>query len=175
MSGDPKNDYFSDRITEQILDALAHVRDLKVAARTSAFAFKGKAEDLRKVGEVLGVATVLEGSVQKSGDEMRITAQLIDTRSGYHLWSEKYDRKLTSLFAVEDEISKNIADKLHAQLAVGGMQTWVAKKTIDPGAHDFYLRGLLLIAARGPGLRSAVADFQQAVAIASDFEQAWAA
>ena len=100
MSGDPKNDYFSDGITEEILNALAQVPKLKVAARTSAFAFKGKEEDLRKVGEVLDVATVLEGSVQKSGDEMRITAQLIDTRSGYHLWSEKYDRKLTSIFAV---------------------------------------------------------------------------
>src|SRR6185312_9041039 len=85
MSGDPKNDYFSDGVTEEILDALAQIPNLKVAARTSAFAFKGKAEDLRKVGEVLDVATVLEGSVQKSGDEVRITAQLIDTRSGYHL------------------------------------------------------------------------------------------
>ena len=110
MSGDPKNDYFSDGITEEILDALAQVPMLKVAARTSAFAFKGKAEDLRKVGEVLDVATVLEGSVQKSGDEVRITAQLIDTRTGYHLWSEKYDRKLTSIFVVEDEISKAIAE-----------------------------------------------------------------
>src|SRR6185312_2339283 len=99
MSGDAKNDYFSDGITEEILDALAQLPNLKVAARTSAFAFKGKAEDLRKVGEVLDVATVLEGSVQQSGNEVRITAQLIDTRSGYHLWSEKYDRKLTSIFA----------------------------------------------------------------------------
>ncbi|HET6913808.1 MAG TPA: hypothetical protein VFH71_10790, partial [Rhodanobacteraceae bacterium] len=92
MSGDARNDYFSDGITEEILNALAQVPKLKVAARTSAFAFKGQEEDLRKVGEVLDVATVLEGSVQKSGDEVRITAQLIDTRTGYHLWSEKYDR-----------------------------------------------------------------------------------
>ena len=172
MSGDPKNDYFSDGITEEILDALAQVPNLKVAARTSAFAFKGKAEDLRKVGEVLDVATVLEGSVQKSGDEVRITAQLIDTRSGYHLWSEKYDRKLTSIFAVEDEISKAIADKLRVQLA-GGAQA--VQRTIDPRAHDFYLRGLPLIAARGPGLREAAADFQQAVAIDPGYAQAWAA
>jgi TolB-like protein len=88
MSGDPKNNYFSDGITEEILDALAQIPNLKVAARTSAFAFKGKAEDLRKVGEALDVATVLEGSVQRAGDEVRITAQLVDTRSGYHLWSE---------------------------------------------------------------------------------------
>src|SRR4029077_6371084 len=110
MSGDPKNEYFSDGITEEILNALAQIGDLKVAARTSAFAFKGKEPDLRKVGEILGVATVLEGSVQRAGDDVRITAQLIDARNGYHLWSEKYDRKLTNLFAVEDEISKAIAD-----------------------------------------------------------------
>ena len=175
MSGDPKNDYFSDGITEEILDALAQLPHLKVAARTSAFAFKGKAEDLRKVGEVLDVATVLEGSVQKAGDEVRITAQLIDTRSGYHLWSEKYDRKLTSIFAVEDEISKAIADKLEVQLEGAQRQSAAAQRSIDSRAHDFYLRGLPLIAARGPGLRQAAADFQQAVAIDPGYAQAWAA
>jgi serine/threonine-protein kinase len=173
MSGDAKNDYFSDGITEEILDALAQVPGLKVAARTSAFAFKGKAEDLRKVGEALDVATVLEGSVQKAGDEVRITAQLIDTRSGYHLWSEKYDRKLTSIFAVEDEISKAIADKLQVQLAAGSASTLVAQRTIDPRAHDFYLRGLTLLAARSVG--GAVGAFRQAVAIDPDYAQGWAA
>jgi len=172
MSGDANNDYFSDGITEEILDALAQVPKLKVAARTSAFAFKGKAEDLRKVGEALDVATVLEGSVQKSGDEVRITAQLIDTRSGYHLWSEKYDRKLTNIFAVEDEISKAIADKLKVQMAGGNGQTLVAHKAIDPRAHDFYLRGLTLLAARSVG--EAVSAFQQAVAIDPNYAQAWA-
>ncbi len=173
MSGDPKNDYFSDGITEEILDALAQLPNLKVAARTSAFAFKGKAEDLRKVGDVLDVATVLEGSVQKSGDEVRITAQLIDTRNGYHLWSEKYDRKLTNIFAVEDEISKAIADKLKVQMAGGSGSTLVAQKTVDPRAHDFYLRGLTLLAARSVG--EAVGAFRQAVAIDPDYAQAWAA
>ncbi|MGB6143232.1 MAG: tetratricopeptide repeat protein [Rhodanobacter sp.] len=172
MSGDPKNDYFSDGITEEILDALAQLPHLKVAARTSAFAFKGKAEDLRKVGDVLDVATVLEGSVQKSGDEVRITAQLIDTRSGYHLWSEKYDRKLTSIFAVEDEISQAIADKLKVQLAGGSGQSLVPQKTGDPRAHDAYLRGLTLLAARSVG--EAVDAFRQAVAIDPDYAQAWA-
>jgi TolB-like protein len=173
MSGDPQNEYFSDGITEEILDALAQLPNLKVAARTSAFAFKGKAEDLRKVGDVLDVATVLEGSVQKSGDEVRITAQLIDTRSGYHLWSEKYDRKLTSIFAVEDEISKAIADKLKVQLAGGNGSTLVAQKVIDPRAHDFYLRGLTLLAARS--VSEAVGAFRQAVAIDPEYAQAWAA
>jgi TolB-like protein/Tfp pilus assembly protein PilF len=173
MSGDPQNENFSDGITEEILNALAQVPNLKVAARTSAFAFKGKEEDLRKVGQVLDVATVLEGSVQQSGDEVRITAQLIDTRSGYHLWSEKYDRKLTSIFAVEDEISKAITDKLKVQLAGAGGQSLVAQKTIDPLAHDFYLRGLTLLAARS--VKEAADAFQQAVAIDPGYAQGWAA
>jgi len=171
MSGDPQNEFFSDGITEEILNALAQIADLKVAARTSAFAFKGKAQDLRHVGEVLAVAHVLEGSVQRSGDEVRITAQLIDTRSGFHLWSERYDRKLTNIFAVEDEISKAIADKLQLQLAgpgaVAGGGTTVTQ------AHDLYLRGLTLIAARGPGLRDAVAAFEQAVKLDPKYAQAW--
>lgn len=173
MSGDPANEYFSDGITEEILNALAQVPGLKVAARTSAFAFKGKAEDLRKVGRVLGVATVLEGSVQRAGDQVRITAQLIDTRSGYHLWSEKYDRKLTSIFAVEDEISRAIADKLKVQLAGAGGQPLFAQQSIDPRAHDFYLRGLTLLAARS--VAEAVAAFQQSVAIEPQYAQAWSA
>ena len=172
MSGDPTNDYFSDGITEEILNALAQVPALKVAARTSAFAFKGKDEDLRKVGDILGVATVLEGSVQRADDEVRITAQLIDTRSGYHLWSEKYDRKLANIFAVEDEISKAITDKLQVQLAGGSGQTLVAQKTIDPRAHDFYLRGLTLLAARS--VSEAVNAFQQAASIDPNYAQAWA-
>ncbi len=171
MSGDASQDYFSDGITEEILNALAQVPGLQVAGRTSAFAFKGKAEDLRKVGEALGVAVVLEGSVQKAGDQVRITAQLIDVRSGFHLWSDKYDRKLTDIFAVEDEISRAIADKLQAQLANGGL----TRKPVDPRAHDAYLRGLSLIAARGPGLRDAVAAFQSAVQIAPEYAQAWGA
>jgi adenylate cyclase len=172
MSGDAANEYFSDGITEEILNALAQIPGLKVAARTSAFAFKGKDPDLRKVGEVLDVATVLEGSVQRSGDDVRITAQLIDARNGYHLWSEKYDRKLTSIFAVEDEISKAIADKLKVQL--GGAHA-DAGNTADPQAHELYLRGLSLLAARGTGLRDAVAAFGRAVEIDPKYAQAWGA
>jgi len=175
MSGDPKNDYFSDGITEEILNALAQIPNLKVAARTSAFAFKGKEEDLRKVGEVLDVATVLEGSVQRSGDEVRITAQLIDTRSGYHLWSEKYDRKLTSIFAVEDEISKAIADKLRVQLVGGGGQSLIRNATADPEAHALYLRAIADIARRGPALEDAATLLQQATMRDAGYANAWAA
>src|SRR5262249_7235086 len=151
MSGDSKNDYFSDGITEEILNALAQIPGLKVAARTSAFAFKGKDPDLRRVGETLGVANVLEGSVQSAGDDVRITAQLIDTRSGFHVWSERYDRKLTSVFAVEDEISRAIAEKLRAQWS--GDQPLVRGGTRDPQAHALYLRGIAAIARRGEALK----------------------
>jgi TolB-like protein/Tfp pilus assembly protein PilF len=175
MSGDPKNDYFSDGITEEILNALAQVPNLKVAARTSAFTFKGREGDLRKIADTLDVATVLEGSVQKFGDAVRITAQLVDTRSGFQLWSEKYDRKLDNIFAVEDEISRAITDRLRLQWSAAADQPQKARHAIDPHAHDFYLRGLPLVAARGPGLREAAADFQQAVAIDPDYAQAWAA
>jgi TolB-like protein len=174
MSGDSANDYFSDGVTEEILNALAQIPNLKVAARTSAFAFKGKEEDLRKVGEVLDVATVLEGSVQKSGDEVRITAQLIDTRSGYHLWSEKYDRKLTSIFAVEDEISKAIADKLRVQLVGGGGQSLIRHATTDSQAHALYLQGIAEIAKRGAALRNAATLLQQATARDPGYANAWA-
>ena len=173
MSGDPQNEFFSDGITEEILNALAQIADLKVAARTSAFAFKGKDPDLRKVGETLGVATVLEGSVQRAGDDVRITAQLIDTRSGFHLWSEKYDRKLTNIFAVEDEISKAIADKLQLQLA--GIRPSGGANTANPKAHELYLRGLGLLAARGAGMRDAVDAFAKAVALDPQYAQAWGA
>ena len=172
MSGDPKNDYFSDGITEEILNALAQVPKLKVAARTSAFAFKGKEEDLRKVGEVLDVATVLEGSVQRSGDEVRITAQLIDTRTGYHLWSEKYDRKLTSIFAVEDEISKAITDRLKLQW--NGNRPLVRNGTRDMQAHALYLQAIAAIAARGAALKRAAALLEQATARDPGYVAAWA-
>jgi TolB-like protein/Tfp pilus assembly protein PilF len=173
LSGDPQQVYFSDGVTEEVLNALAQLPNLKVAARTSAFTFKSNASDVHEVGRVLGVATVLEGSIQKSGDEVRITVRLVDTRSGYQLWSENYDRKLNNIFAVEDEISNAVADKLRVQWS--SAQPLVVQKTVDPRAHDFYLRGLTLLAARGPGLRNAVADFQQAVSIDPDFAQAWGA
>ena len=117
--------------------------------------------------------TVLEGSVQRSGDDVRITAQLIDARSGFHLWSEKYDRKLTNLFAVEDEISKAIADKLQLQLA--GAHATGAGTTSNAQAHELYLRGLTLIAARGPGLRDAIEAFREAVKLDPQYAQAWGA
>jgi TolB-like protein len=173
LSGDQDNVYFSDGITEEILNALAQIPDLKVTARTSAFVFSGKHQDPRKVGETLGVANLLVGSVQKSGDQVRINVQLIDARTGYQRWSEKYDRKLSNIFAVEDEISNAIAGELKVQLTGGAGQALVAQQAIDPRAHESYLRGLSLLAARS--IREAADAFQQAVKLDPDYAQAWGA
>ncbi|HTI97079.1 MAG TPA: hypothetical protein VL425_11305, partial [Rudaea sp.] len=168
-----KNDYFSDGIAVEILNALAQIPALKVAGRTSAFAFRGKDENPHTIGGVLGVANVLEGSVQTAGDAVRITVQLVDARSGYQLWSENYDRKLTNVFAIEDEISNAVADKL--RLRWNEAQPLVAQQAVDPRAHDLYLRGLAEYAARGAALRDAVTHFQQALEIAPHYADAWAA
>ena len=174
MSGKSGNDDFSDGITEEILNALSQISDLKVVARTSAFQFKGRNVDLRQVGETLGVAYVLEGSVQRAGDEVRITAQLIDARSGYHRWSEKYDRKLTSIFAIEDEISKAIAGQMQVALGNGPEQPLVKPATTNPKAHESYLKGLARITERGSALSDAVKSFQEAIAIDPEYAAAWA-
>jgi len=105
MSSDPEQEYFSDGLSEEILNLLAKIPDLKVIGRTSSFAFKGKNQDLRAIGEALGARTVLEGSVRNSGERVRITAQLIDTSDGTHLWSEAYDRTITDVFAVQDDVN----------------------------------------------------------------------
>lgn len=173
MSAGTGNADFSDGITEEILNALAQIPELKVAARTSAFQFKGQNIDLRRVGETLAVAYVLEGSVQRSGDEVRITAQLIDARSGYHLWSEKYDRKLTSVFAIEDEISKAIAALMRVTLS-GGEKPLVKTGTTNAEAHELYLKGMARITERGPALNTAVQFFKQAIALDSNYAAAWA-
>jgi len=175
LSDDKNNAYFSDGITEEILNALAQIPGLKVAARRSAFQFKGSNLDLRKIGQVLGVANILEGSLQKVGDQVRINVQLVDAQNGLQAWSEKYDRKLDNVFAIEDEIAKAIATKLRVQLTGGGGQQLVAERTTNPQAHELYLRGLTLLAARGRGLRDADDSFRQAVKLDPDYAQAWGA
>ena len=175
LSDDKNTAYFSDGITEEILNALAQIPNLKVAARRSAFQFKGNDLDLRKIGQVLGVAHILEGSLQKAGDQVRINVQLVDVQNGLQAWSEKYDRKLDNVFAVEDEIAKAIATKLRVQLTGGAGQPLVVDSTNNPQAHELYLRGLTLLAARGPGLREASAVFQQAVKLDASYALAWGA
>jgi len=116
MSRDPDYEYFSDGLAEEIINLLAHVADLKVTARTSSFAFRGKEQDIRRIAETLGVANVLEGSVRRSGNRIRVTAQLINAEDGYHLWSERYDRELTDIFAIQDDIAQAIAGALQLKL-----------------------------------------------------------
>ncbi len=137
MSSDPEQEYFSDGLSEEILNLLAKVPNLKVIARTSSFAFKGKNEDLRSIGRALGVKTVLEGSVRKSGERVRITAQLIDVSDGAHLWSETYDRTLTDIFAVQDSVASEILDAL--QIHVGTAPTR-GRPTENTDAYALFLR-----------------------------------
>jgi TolB-like protein len=138
MSSDPEQEFFSDGITEEILNALAAVRQLKVAGRTSSFAFKGQNEDLRRIGDTLGVGHILEGSVRRSGSKVRIAAQLIQVDDGFHVWSDTYDRELTDIFAIQDEIAAAIMRQLKATLLVEGQQAIASQRT-SPGAYERYL------------------------------------
>lgn len=174
MSKDPDQDYFSDGISEELLNALAKIRDLRVAARTSSFAFKGKNENITKIGEQLNVDTVLEGSVRKSGQRLRITAQLIDVSNGYHLWSDTYDRELTDIFAIQDEISAAIIDALHVHLGTGEAPTTTGQ-TDSLRAYDLYLEGRQLIRKRGEAsVTRGQALIEQATEIDPNFAEAWA-
>jgi TolB-like protein/Flp pilus assembly protein TadD len=178
LSGDPSKDYFSDGMSEELLNLLARVPGLQVAARTSAFAYKGKNVDIRQVGEELGVETVLEGSVRQAGDKVRITAQLIDTETGFHLWSETYDRELKDIFAVQDEIAQAIVDRLKIQLAPEEQQFAQRDKapTQDVEAYELYLQGQAIWKRRGEeNLRRAAELYQQAIGRDPGFAAAHAA
>ena len=139
MSADPEAEYFSDGLAEEIINALAQVPALKVIARTSAFAYKGRNEDVRRIGDTLGVAHVLEGSVRKAGNRIRVTAQLIAASDGSHLWSERYDREMADVFAIQDDIAQAITGALQVKLASPASTRHVPRLS----AHD-------LGAARAP-------------------------
>jgi TolB-like protein len=173
MSGDADNEYFGDGLAEELLNALSGIEGLKVAARTSAFAFKGTNMDVRAIGDTLGVATVLEGSVRRSADHIRITAQLIDANTGYHLWSETYDRPLTDLFSVQDALSREIVGALAGTFSTS-KEGLYRGGTKDVQAYDLYLLGRQKWATRQvPLLREAVQHFEQAIARDSSFALAW--
>ncbi len=174
MSGDPENEYFSDGISEEIINALTQLPKLRVAARTSAFSFKGRNLDLRSVGEQLNVATVLEGSVRRAGGRIRITAQLVNVADGYHLWSERYDRELTDIFAIQDEIATAIAGKLKVTLGVGSERQLVRAPTTNVEAYDLYLKGHAFVKQRGLALLRAADCLEQAIALDPDFALAHA-
>jgi len=142
MSSDKENEYFSDGLTETLLHKLAQVQELRVAARTSSFAFKGKQEDIRAIGRALGVATVVEGSVQRSGDTLRITAQLVRAADGSHIWSKNYDRPMADVFAIQDEIATSVAEALVGALMPESRAAMARGGTSDTAAYEAYMKGL---------------------------------
>lgn len=146
MSAEKDQEYFCDGMADELINALSHIRELHVVARTSAFAFKGTPMDIRAIGKKLNVQAVLEGSIRKAGNTLRITAQLISVADGYHLWSERYDRDMTEIFAIQDEISAAIVDNLKVQLLAGERAALQRRATSDPDAYNLYLKGLYFVA-----------------------------
>src|SRR5437879_5402449 len=141
-SDDKANAYFADGIQEEILTRLANIADLKVISRTSTQHYKSTPENLPEIARQLGVAHILQGSVQKSGDIVRVNVQLIKAANDSHLWADSFDRKLTDIFSVESEVAKAVADQLRAKLTGQEEQVIAAKLTDNPEAYDAYLRGL---------------------------------
>jgi TolB-like protein/Tfp pilus assembly protein PilF len=176
MSADSANEYFSDGITDEILNALTHVDSLRVAARTSSFSYKGKTRDVRTVGKELGVQMVLEGSVRRSGNNVRIAAQLINAADGYQIWSHTYDRELHQMFAVQDEIARAIADALQMQLSADARALLARPATTSSEAFDLYLRGKNLISFVSKDRNDKAVEYlQRAVEIDPKFAEAHAA
>jgi serine/threonine-protein kinase len=173
MSADPENEFFADGITEEILNALSQIKELRVAGRTSSFSFKGKNQDLRQIGQALSVRTVLEGSVRRAGSRVRITAQLIDVTDGYHLWSERYDREIADVFAVQDEIAAAIAARLQTTLAIGTAAR-AQRATENIEAYEAYLKGRALLYRRGTAIKPGLALMRRALELDPEYALAWA-
>jgi serine/threonine-protein kinase len=172
LGGSVEDEYFTDGMTEEIMNALAQVRGLRVAARMSSFSFKGKNEDLRVIGDKLGVTTVLEGSVRRAGPRLRITTQLVDVADGHQLWSERYDRELTDVFAIQEEIATAIASKLKVTLATS---TESARRgTSNLQAYELFLKGRVLQWRRGRWLPEALRCLERAVVLDPEFAEALA-
>ena len=171
MSTDPDNEYFSDGMTEEILNTLAKVDGLMVTSRTSSFAFKGKNADIREIGKQLGVKTVLEGSVRKAGNKVRVTAQLINTENGYHKWSETYDKSLEDIFLVQDEIASSIKDNLTKSFIISKpIEQTVKAPTENIDAYNFYLKGLFFWNKWTPdSVQKAINIYQQAIQLEPAF------
>lgn len=173
MSANPENEYFSDGITEEIINALTSIRGLKVIARTSSFAFKGKNQDIREIGNKLGVKLILEGSVRKANSKVRITAQLINVADGTHFWSENFTRELTDIFALQDEVSLLIADKIrehsgHLDIA----EHLVSPQTTSIESYELNLKGrYYFLKWNMPDIERAISYFGRSIEITPDYEQ----
>jgi adenylate cyclase len=139
MSGDPEQEYFSDGISEDIITDLSKLSELHVIARNSSFTYKGQSVDVKRVGRELGARYVLEGSVRKAGNRIRVTSQLIDAESGAHIWAERFDRDLTDIFAVQDEITQEIIAALKIKLSKAERALIAGSGTKNVDAHDFFL------------------------------------
>jgi serine/threonine-protein kinase len=175
LSAEPEQEYFCDGVSEEIIHALAHVEGLRVVARTSSFAFKGRSEDIRQIGASLNVRTVLEGSVRKSGDRLRITAQLVDVADGCHLWSERFDRRLEDVFAIQDAISLAIVDHLKIELLDREKAAVVHRHTANLEAHNAYLIGLFEWNKMSPdGLARSRDLFREAIRLDPAYAPAYA-
>jgi serine/threonine-protein kinase len=173
LSG-PEDEYFADGVTDEILNALAHLEGLRVAARASCFAFKGRREDLRSIGEKLDVVTVLEGTVRRSGPRLRITVQLANAADGYQMWSERYDREMTDVFAVQDEIANAIAGRLRGTMHGEAERGRARHGTQNLQAYELLLKGRALQKKRGRFLPEAVECFERAIALDPRYAEAMA-
>lgn len=175
LSDNAEDEYLSDGICEEIINQLAHMEGLNVVARTSAFAYKGKPGDVRKIGRDLGAGAVLEGSVQRSGDRLRVTTQLVEVAKGYHLWSERYDREMKDVFDIEDEIAASVVESLRGILKPEERAALAKNPTANVKAYEYYLRGRQFFRqSRRKSLDYARQMFERAVAEDPDFALAWA-
>jgi TolB-like protein len=175
MSPEKNQEYFGEGIAEELIHALARIQGLRVVARTSAFALKGKGLDVRDIGRMLNVSAVLEGSIRAAGNRLRITAQLINVADGFHMWSERFDRDAGDIFAIQDELSLSIVEHLKVTLQVGERAALQKRSTDDHEAYNLYLRGLYFLARPRPDLiEMAQRSFQDALARDPGFAKAYA-
>jgi len=176
LSGDPNQEYFSDGVSEEVINALSHVEALQVSARTSSFSFRGENVDVGTIARRLNVAAVLEGSLRRSGDTVRVTVQLIDTVNGYHLWSQNYDRNLKDILTLQTDIATAVAQEMKVKLLGDEAAKIEVGGTRNPEAYDAYLRGMqILITAQDiAASRRALAAFDQAIALDADYAAAYA-
>jgi adenylate cyclase len=175
ISNDPDNEYFCYGLAEELLNALSKMEALRVAARTSAFSFKSKETDIREIGQKLNVGAVLEGSVRKAGNRLRITAQLVNVADGYHLWSERYDREMLDIFDIQDEISLSIVDALKVKLLGAEKENVTKRHTDDPVAWEWYQKAVWQLHQFSPAAFSKAIDcLHKAVETDPKFARAWA-
>lgn len=176
FSGDPNDEYFSDGITEELINALVKVNDLEVASRTSVFSYKNTHKDVRQIGKELNVATILEGSVRKAGNRIRVTAQLIDTEDGFHIWSENFDGEMKDIFQVQDEISQKIVEKLEADSFFNSNGKLYEASTDSIVAYNHYLQGLYFWNKRTPeSVHKAISLFEAAINQCTTYTNAYSA